>query len=282
MRLVALLALVCVPVAAAPRVSIELLPHASGSGDALLLGQVAHVRSGELDLVRRLVRLPIGRLAPVAGSTTLDRERLAPWILSRTGLQADDVAWTGALRSQVLSTAARTGGKEIGDAAVVAVQELLAATGAAAEARVRALPRDMAPPLADVRLQARPLAPAQLRRSMVVWVDVWSADRWVRTVPVGVVIASQGELPGALVASPPPPRAPAADAAEEARAQRPVAVARGDWATLRSVAGAVSLESRVEVLQDGRPGDRIRVRQSGGNGTVFARVVAAGQLELAP
>jgi flagella basal body P-ring formation protein FlgA len=43
----------------------------------------------------------------------------------------------------------------------------------------------------------------------------------------------------------------------------------------------VRLESRVEVLQDGRVGDRIRVRTPGAMGTVFATVVAPHQLELA-
>ena len=42
------------------------------------------------------------------------------------------------------------------------------------------------------------------------------------------------------------------------------------------------LESRVEVLQDGHPGQRVRVRQPGGAGLVMARVVGRGELELAP
>jgi flagella basal body P-ring formation protein FlgA len=69
---------------------------------------------------------------------------------------------------------------------------------------------------------------------------------------------------------------------EDDRPDEPRVVARGDWATLHSAAGAVTLESRVEVLQDGRPGQRVRVRQQGATGPVFARVLGAGQLELVP
>jgi flagella basal body P-ring formation protein FlgA len=58
-------------------------------------------------------------------------------------------------------------------------------------------------------------------------------------------------------------------------------VARGEWALLRALAGAVRLESRVEVLQDGRLGDKVRVRTPGAMGTVFATVVGPHQLELA-
>jgi flagella basal body P-ring formation protein FlgA len=59
-------------------------------------------------------------------------------------------------------------------------------------------------------------------------------------------------------------------------------VARGEWATLRSGAGAVTLESRVEVLQDGQAGQRVRVRAAGATGIVFARVLGPAQLELVP
>jgi flagellar basal body P-ring formation protein FlgA len=44
----------------------------------------------------------------------------------------------------------------------------------------------------------------------------------------------------------------------------------------------VMLESRVEVLQDGRVGDSVRVRQGGATGIVLARVTGPAALELAP
>ena len=75
--------------------------------------------------------------------------------------------------------------------------------------------------------------------------------------------------------------APRAGIAQISTREPALGVARGEFASLRALAGAVRLESRVEVLQDGRVGDRIRVRTPGAMGTVFATVVAPHQLELA-
>lgn len=78
------------------------------------------------------------------------------------------------------------------------------------------------------------------------------------------------------------PLAPREERAASAAPREPLAVSRGDWAVLRSGEGVVSLESRVEVLQDGRPGQKVRVRQHGADGPILARVVGRGLLELAP
>ncbi|MDB5750683.1 MAG: flagella basal body P-ring formation protein FlgA, partial [Ramlibacter sp.] len=60
-----------------------------------------------------------------------------------------------------------------------------------------------------------------------------------------------------------------------------LAVARGEWASLRSGAGAVHTEARVRVLQDGRVGDNVRVRPSAAAASLVARVTGTGQLEVA-
>ncbi|HSW16101.1 MAG TPA: flagella basal body P-ring formation protein FlgA [Ramlibacter sp.] len=71
-------------------------------------------------------------------------------------------------------------------------------------------------------------------------------------------------------------------AAGPADVRAPLAVERGQWAQLRSGAGTVLVETRVEVLQDGRTGDRVRVRQPLAPSSMLARVVGPGQLEVAP
>nr|WP_283254380.1 flagella basal body P-ring formation protein FlgA [Ramlibacter paludis] len=97
---------------------------------------------------------------------------------------------------------------------------------------------------------------------MLVWVDVWVDERFVRTVAVRFHVALVSpSVPGPISSS--------------------LVVQRGQWASLRSGSGAVSLEARVEVLQDGRLGDSIRVRQPGAAAGVIARVTGPGQLELA-
>ena len=58
------------------------------------------------------------------------------------------------------------------------------------------------------------------------------------------------------------------------------AVVRGNLASLRSVSGAIALESRVEVLDDGVVGQDVRVRMPGANEAIVARVTAPGRVEV--
>lgn len=58
------------------------------------------------------------------------------------------------------------------------------------------------------------------------------------------------------------------------------AVARGNLASLRSVSGAIALESRVEVLDDGVVGQDVHVRLPGANEAILARVTAPGRVEV--
>jgi hypothetical protein len=109
---------------------------------------------------------------------------------------------------------------------------------------------------------------------MVVWVDVWAGERFVRTVAVPVRLSIEASPLHAATA-------PSAGLAQISTREPVLGVARGEWAPLRALAGAVRLESQVEVLQDGRVGDKIRVRTPGAMGTVFATVIAPHQLELA-
>lgn len=58
------------------------------------------------------------------------------------------------------------------------------------------------------------------------------------------------------------------------------AVARGDWATLHAIAGAVNLESRVEVLEDGRNGQLVHVKLPNATSPMLARVVGERMVEV--
>jgi flagella basal body P-ring formation protein FlgA len=131
-----------------------------------------------------------------------------------------------------------------------------------------------------LRIEARPIAAEQVRHRMMVWVDVWAGESFWRSVPVAVDVelSPAGSFSSVTLR-------PTADATQAPALESPsgaIEVTRGEWAALRTSAGAVALESRVEVLQDGRAGDRIRVRQHGATGIVLARVVGRGQLELVP
>jgi flagellar basal body P-ring formation protein FlgA len=299
-----------------PEAMIELLPQVRVSAGAVTLGQVARLASNDLDLMRSLVNLRIGR-SPAAGqSVTLERDALKEWIRLRLRVAPEQVRWSGPESAQVIARSRAVAGEEIAVAAGDALRHWLAARSDRNEVQLHVLPRDIEAPEGEVRLATRPLANSRLRKRMLVWVDVWVSDRFVRTVPVSFDVSAWREaaeaiapleagaaLPmGALsirevdVAAEDGPPAMVETLGREAfrtrRALQPgelvkardveglPAVLRGQWASLRSGAGAVTLEARVEVLQDGRPGDRVRVRQPGATAAVVAKVIAPGQLEV--
>ena len=59
-----------------------------------------------------------------------------------------------------------------------------------------------------------------------------------------------------------------------------VGVVRGEWATLRTTCGVVSLERRVRVLQNGRPGQAVRVKVLGTTTAILAQVTGAHAVEI--
>lgn len=266
----------CAGVLAAPRASIELLPQVEVTGEEVLLGQVARLHSPELVLIRELVQLPIGRVPRNGEPAYVQRSALADRVRRALGLAAPDLSWHGSEVSRVTQATRELKGSELAQAATEALREGLARHGIAGALRVARWPRDLAIPVGEVQLRARPLDAATPRRRMLVWVDVWSEGVFLRTVPVAMEVEAilPSQAPDSGVSAVPSAVAPAAPS--------PLLVERGGWATLRSSDGAVALESRVAVLQDGRAGDHVRVRAPGGGGVVFARVVGRAQLELVP
>jgi flagellar basal body P-ring formation protein FlgA len=282
-RLLALLLVATPAVFAGARVSLELLPQARVAGRTVLLGEVATLHCDDLALMRKLVHLPLGR-SPQAGEVSLlQREQLAAWLRRQAGVTADQVAWSGATESHVLRVTPMLRGEDIARVALDAVGVVLASSGQGGRVQVRIAPRDVDLPGSNWRIEIRGLETGLGRRRPLLWADIWSGDAFVRTVPVALDVASDTSDSAAMA---PPDGAPPLQHMDPERAwareTSPPVVARGDWATLRSTAGPILVEGRVEVLQDGRPGQKIRVRQQGVAGTVFARVLGHGQLELAP
>lgn len=306
-------ALACAGPALAAQATVELMPQSRVAAGAVTLGQVARVRGDDLSQVRALVRLPIGH-APAAGQgTTLERDLLAGWTAQRLR-DRGTVAWEGPAQALVLADGRTVAGEDIAGEAARALREWLAACSERSDVQLAWLPQDVQAAEGALRLQARPLGQASLRSRMVVWVDVWSGSRFVRAVPVSFAVQAWRETPvaarpldagarldavaltrqqtdvaaldGAALLDPPPGQARAARAlrAGDPLRQRDAApmplVQRGQWASLRSGTGVVMTEARVEVLQDGREGENVRVRQPGAMAQVTARVVGPGQLEI--
>jgi flagellar basal body P-ring formation protein FlgA len=278
--LVCLLAWLVLPVAAAPRVSIELRADALVEGATIQLGEIARLRSADLELMQRLVHLDVGRAPRLGESASVQAANLAFWIERQAGVRAGDVAWSGARESRVAQHAVRLSGEEIARAAQVEVQAMHHRAGQSHEVTVASIPHDVQVPRGTVRLQPRPWAGAQFATRTLVWVDVWVADAFVRSVAVSLNV-SGAERPRSLQQAffHEGGRRPALHQVEAP--PRQLAVERGETAALRSIAGAVQLESRVQVLEDGRVGDLVRVRQ-GAAALLSARVVGPGQVEIAP
>lgn len=316
MKLVlSLIALAASAPAFAAEAAIELLPEARVAPGPVVLGEVARVHSQDLALIRALVSLPVGR-APAAGEpAVLERAALSAWMQRRLASPAV-LAWSGPEGTRVVTASRTVAGEAIADAARDALRQWLAGRSDRSDVQVAWVPRDIEAPEGALRLQPRPLGGAPVRSRMVVWVDVWASDRFVRTVAVPFAVnawrdaaSAAVDLPaGAPLQSAPlvqrpvdiaaldgAPLAAPADAASSQQLRRPVAagaalrardvgaallVQRGQFASLRSGAGLVTSEARVEVLQDGHAGENVRVRQPGAMAQVTARVVGPGQLEI--
>jgi hypothetical protein len=176
---------------------------------------------------------------------------------------------------------AQDGVDQVSEAAAGALLGWMSAHELTGVVQPRSMSRRLDPPGPSVAAVARPVQADQVRPRMLVWVDLRAGEHFLRSVPVSVDVAVTPGTAAAAQAETGHARMPAPPFAS-AGADSPVVVNRGEWAALRTAAGAVLLEGRVEVLQDGRAGDRIRVRQQGATGIVLARVVGHGQLELVP
>lgn len=300
---------------AAPEARIELLPWVQVGAGPVALGQVARLRSNDLAFIRALADLSIGHAPPVGESTRLQRKSLELWIRKRLHVAHGPIVWEGPDESRVTAAGRMVSGEEISAAASSALRSWLEAQSDRHEMQIQLQPRDLEVPEGALRLRARSLAGSQLRKRMLVWVDVWAAERFVRTVPVAFGVTAWAETDtastridagaplaaesvrrreidlavqsGATVIDVPAEGGwRARHALREGEVLRPSgverapSVVRGQWAALRSQAGAVLLESRVEVLQDGRTGEKVRVRQPGATAALVARVVGPGQLEV--
>jgi flagellar basal body P-ring formation protein FlgA len=174
--------------------------------------------------------------------------------------------------------------------------------------------RDVLVPSGGVDIVMRPLGNARPSKRMLVWVDVVSNGVLVKAVPVrfdvdvfakapvaekamvaGSVIGTEGVEWREVNVSGLTPSAFLRAKDEKARLRHAVsqgelitdrhvtpvpAVSRGDMARLVSQNGLVSVDSKVQVLQDGRVGDVVKARLANATGAVAVRVVAPGLLEF--
>jgi flagellar basal body P-ring formation protein FlgA len=304
----------------APTWRADLLAHARVEGRHVRLGDIARLEGADADRVQAAAMLDLGTAPRFGEELRLDRSRVAAWLV-RAAPQLPPMAWGGADTVRISRAGRSIRAADVCRAAedsVVATVAVPASTRVRAAADCP--DKDWTVPVGeqtDLRARA-PVDGAWPVRRIAVQVELWSDGRYVRTamVPVRVQVLGTAwvarndisprrtvdrdafdavEIDLAGLAAPPL----ALDATFEAlRLRRAVlkgqvltnahvesqpAVSRGKRVTVRSRAGAISLEAPAEALQDGRPGEHVLVRMGGHAGaSLLARVVGPNQVQLQP
>jgi flagella basal body P-ring formation protein FlgA len=298
-----------------PPVRIELRSSVQVRRSRVALGEIAGLTTLDLALLRRLDALPIGRVPRSGQAVRLERARLSRWIRAHTGLEPGQIAWAGPESTEVRLEVREVSGEAIVAKAEESLREIVARSGLRAELKVVSAPGPQKLPVGEVELRARPSSPAELlARRASIWVDLSVDGRPLRSLPVdfdltvfgpGYVAARSqavGQVlePGSLevreVEWTGRDLLPVqAEQGQALRLRRPVepgvvvtrahverapVVAQGERATLHARQGLVELESRVEVLQDGRSGETVRVKLPSSSSSILARVAGPGKVEV--
>lgn len=304
----------CVCMADAP-VKIELRSKVQVWNDFVTLGDVAVLSAPDLTRLQNLMSLPLGHVPLNGENITLERDILMRWIQARTGIRPQEINWTGTPSCEVHLAVRNLEGDMIAASAREYLLDWLKSRGMRAELRLNRSPRDVTTPIGEVGIKVRPLPEGlPLSKRMVVWIELFGSDgRFLRAVPVGFEVsayapgyvaigdmaigrqlsetdltvkelewAARGALPESPTGRVLRLRRPlvAGEPLTRAHIEAVPSVSRAQWATLRMSKGLVNLESRVEVLQDGQPGDTVRVRLPKATGAILARVIGAGTLEI--
>ena len=180
--------------AADAQVRIELSANVGVARADVSLGDIASVRSTDFQAIKRLVALPLGPAPRTGESTQLSRAELLRWIQLRTGLDPRQIQWEGVGVTHLHRDSSEIQGAQLTEVATERLRGWLDGHSTRAEVVETAAQRDIAVPLGQRTLRARPIpAEAPLARRMVVWVDVWVEDQFVRTVPVGFEVTAYGQ-----------------------------------------------------------------------------------------
>jgi flagellar basal body P-ring formation protein FlgA len=301
-------------------IRIELPANVAVARSQVSLGDVASMSTTDLQNLKRLMVLSLGP-APRAGEKAqLSRVELMRWIQKRTGIEARQIVWEGASVTEMYRASSEITGARLAAVAVESLRTWLGGHSTRADVALAATPRDVTVPFGQSTLKVRPIPhDGQPARRMLVWVDIWVEDRFVRTVPISFDVAAygpayvcDGDLPlGTRVdassvtlreveltgraAPAATPQGGVLDSGERVQMRRPLAagkvltrldvesqaaVSRGEWVALRVRSGFIEMESRAEALQNGRVGQTVSVRTSTATTPLAARVVGPGQVEV--
>lgn len=278
------------------------------------LGDVAQLRTQDLNTLRQLMAMSIGPAPRTGEAVMVDSKTLARYVQTHVKLPERAIAWEGAPRIRIERAMQALSGDQLQSAARQGLESWLHARHARFAVSAAQDTQSLAVPAGYLELRPREIPDNLLAtRRMVVWIDVWVAGDFIRTVSVAfdvnvyqdawvarrdvragstlrtedferrqIDIARLGGAP--VTAIPDGSRARhnllAGTPLQEVAVQAMPVVVRGQTVTLRSHVGAIALEGRAEVLQDGWPGGRVQVRMPAGKAPILARVVEDGTVEL--
>jgi flagella basal body P-ring formation protein FlgA len=300
---------------------ISLPDHVQVGRSDVRLGDVASLASPDPATLRRLMDLPLGR-APRAGqSFVLERDVLARWVRGHAGLQGDQITWQGAAFTDISLRSRDIPGDDIVAVADKALRRRLGGqlpAGTRIELQPVTSPRDLAVADEQVELNPRPMDGVAMAPRMTVWIDVGGAARVQRSVAVvfevavyGPVVVAARDIPAGASLLPgdvevreqnmatagPAQKNPVRHFADGQRLRRPVRagetltaahtetipdVVRGSWAVLETRQAGLNVQSRAEVLQDGRAGQMVQVKPVNATASLLARVAGPGRVEMYP
>jgi flagella basal body P-ring formation protein FlgA len=299
-------------------VKIELRAKVQVRHAQVTLGDVANLSTGDLATLFQWMKLPLGTAPRSGNMVSLERGELERWVRSRQLTQGLAV-WSGAGHVDIYASEQTLAGDRVIESAREELSRWLQSRVARSEVSDISEVRDLSLPQGKIELRVRPLPDSgSPSRRMLVWVDIWIDSAFSRSIPVNFevrayqdgYVASQDLMTGALVdpasferrevdiANAPYEKAVSAKSASDSalwRVRRSVnkgdpvlrsqveaapAVTRGEQITLRTRTGLVSLEGRVEALQDGYQGQMVRVKSASATNSVMARVAGPGMVEI--
>ncbi|VVE50389.1 hypothetical protein PCO31110_04710 [Pandoraea communis] len=297
---------------------VRLMGQASVTRPTVKLADVAEISSDDVALQERLASIDLGPAPPVGSPARLTREALERWVNAQVG-RASRVQWRGAIAVQVDTRTQALAWERLDALARRSLQDRLAGEVSDLRLTPvdRGVAVDLPPGTID--LVARDLPPGMMSAVATVWIDIRVDGQPGKTVPVNfrvegkrrVWVALSDQSPGIAVF---PAAFEMRDMPLDAVRRTPMSldgmaqaslaatrlrrvvragqvlsaddvesvpdVIRGGTAMLTVTWGAVVVESPVEVLQDGRQGELIRVRPRTSSEAVLARVVGRGMLEI--
>jgi flagella basal body P-ring formation protein FlgA len=303
-------------------IQIELRPKVEVLFSSVTLGLVAEVHGQDDVTCERLKALRIGRAPAAGESVRVDRATLQRWIRARLGVDPRRIAWSGSDACNIQTATQSLSGDMVAKFAKDELTAHLVKTGLKTDIQRVSPPNSLTLPAGRVSLKIREMPVRTAKRQTVLvevsvddqFVRVLPVVFEVKTFAPALValrnLKAGEELNARNVAAresecPDRPLLPvqsvlsveSSEPAQAMRLRRPLAVGdplttshveamplvkHGSAATLITSLGSINVESRVEVLEDGALGQKVRVKLSNASGAIQALVTGPGCVEVIP